>query len=34
MGGKDAIFFLVAALTAALLAKVLVYNVQSAQHWF
>jgi len=34
MNGKDALFFLGAALTAALIAKLLVYNVQSAQHWF
>lgn len=34
MTGKDALFFLGAALLAGLLAKVLVYNVQGAQHWF
>jgi hypothetical protein len=34
MGSKDALFFFAAALVAVLIAKVLVYNVSTAQQWF
>jgi hypothetical protein len=34
MTGKDALFFFLAVLVSVLIAKLLIYNVQAAQHWF
>ncbi len=34
MTGKDALFFFGAVLVAVLIAKLLVYNVATAQQWF